>query len=129
MQFRTGKKHLTFLQQTLTGIVLMLFFSITVPAQNTRLMTRTTIFQLNPVLHNALRNTRMADPLLAEYLKPNRYELMRWPNYPLTAAQIAARDKKNNQSIGRQITNELIDSYVNSLLYGKKAVPATVPKF
>ena len=69
---------------------------------------------------------------LSEYIKPSKRELMYWPNFPLNAAQIEARnrewERKNKQSPGEQIASDIIKSYVNSLLYGKKPV-AVVPKF
>ena len=87
---------------------------------------------INPLLLAAFKKPLIANPLLAEKIKPSRFELMYWPNYPLTAAQIAARDRewerKNKQSIGEQIAGDIIKSYVNTLIYGKKPV-AAVPKF
>ena len=87
---------------------------------------------MNPLLLAAFKKPLKANPLLAEKIKPSRFELMYWPNYPLTAAQIAARDRewerKNKQSIGEQIAGDIIKSYVNTLIYGKKPV-AAVPKF
>ncbi|MEO6541411.1 MAG: hypothetical protein ABIN74_10485, partial [Ferruginibacter sp.] len=73
------------------------------------------------------------NPLLAEYIKPTKHELMYWPNYPLTAAQVEARnkewDRKFNRPIGQQIVGEIVDSYINTILYGKKQVVAVRPKF
>ena len=54
---------------------------------------------------------------------------MYWPNYPLTAAQIAERDKKYNRPIGQQIADEILESTINSLIYGKKKPVAVRPKF
>jgi hypothetical protein len=60
-------------------------------------------------------------------------ELMHWPNYPLTAGQIIARQaewqRRNNQSIGERVAADIIKNSVNSLIYGRKNTPAVVPKF
>ena len=60
-------------------------------------------------------------------------ELMHWPNYPLTAAQIIARQadwqRRNSQTIGEQIASDIIKNRVNALIYGKKMPVAVVPKF
>ncbi len=58
---------------------------------------------------------------------------MYWPNYPLTAAQIQARDKEwdreNNQSPGQQIAGEIMESAINNLINGRKSPVANRPKF
>ncbi|MBL7703212.1 MAG: hypothetical protein JNM14_13255 [Ferruginibacter sp.] len=64
-------------------------------------------------------------------------ELMHWPNYPLTTAQIIARQeqwhRRNNQSTGKQIAgdiaSDIIRNQVNSLIFGKKMPVAVTPKF
>jgi hypothetical protein len=86
-------------------------------------------FQLNPLLREAFKKPVKTNPLLAERIKPSKYELMYWPNYPLTAAQIAARDRKNRQSLGGYIAEDIIRSVANDIIFGKKIPPAQLPKF
>lgn len=59
------------------------------------------------------------------YTVRNGRELMYWPNFPLTAAQIAERDKKYDKPIGQQIA----ESTINDLINGKKSPVAVRPKF
>jgi len=54
---------------------------------------------------------------------------MYWPNYPLTAAQIAARDRRYEQSLGQQIAGDIAASIINNLIYSRKTTVATRPKF
>jgi len=88
--------------------------------------------KMNPLLYSAFKKPLKPDPLLSEYIKPSKYELMYWPNFPLTPAQVEARDRewerKNKQPIGEQIAGDIIKSSVNRLIYSKKPVAAT-PKF
>ena len=70
---------------------------------------------------------------LPVYIKPLKNEMMYWPNYPLNAAQIEARnrewDRKYNQPFLKQITNVIIDNYVNAMINGKKMPVAVRPQF
>jgi hypothetical protein len=92
---------------------------------------------MNPLLFDAFKKPVKPNPLLSEYIKPSKFELMHWPYFPLTPAQVEARDRewkrKNKQSIGRQIVNDIADdiikTQVNSLIYGKKTPVAVRPKF
>lgn len=71
--------------------------------------------------------------MLAAYIKPAKHELMYWPNYPLNAVQIEARDRewdrKYNQPLGKQIAHDIITNIANEIIFGKKVPPAAVPKF
>ncbi len=88
--------------------------------------------KINPLLYNAFKKPAKPNPLLSEYIKPSKYELMYWPNFPLTPAQVEARDRewerRNNRTIGEQIAGDIINSSVNRLIYGKKPV-AVRPRF
>ena len=134
-----------FMQRVSAGLILLIFFSIAVSAQNT------------PPLKDSLTNSVFNPILIAAYKKPaglmtwhikapaayTKYvarkggELMHWPSYPLTTGQIIARNeewqRRNNQSVGQQIASDvardIIKSSVNSLIYGRKPVPAKIPKF
>ena len=117
-----------FLQRSIFSIGLILAFVIAVPAQNNNNESSTDHFNLNPLLRSSFKPIK-AHPLLTGYVKPTKHELMYWPNYPLTAAQIAERDKKYNRPIGQQIADEILESTINSLIYGKKKPVAVRPKF
>ncbi len=121
-----------FLLKSVLSIGFIFAFAIAASAQIRDANIVGSYSAMNPLLLAAFKKPLKANPLLAEKIKPSRFELMYWPNYPLTAAQIAARDRewerKNKQSIGEQIAGDIIKSYVNTLIYGKKPV-AAVPKF
>lgn len=134
------------LQRLILSIGFNLILMITLSAQTNNLSAGsrknmdTNDFHLNPLLRSAFKNQINANPLVAEFIKPTKYELMYWPNYPLTAAQIDARqrNRNNNLPIGQQIAKDAIDIFimqpllynaVNSLIYGRKTSPAVVPKF
>jgi hypothetical protein len=93
--------------------------------------------KISPLLFGAFRKPVKPNDLLCAYVKPSKYELMYWPNFPLNAAQIDARtrewERKNNRSMGERIVgdiaNEIIKNQVNSLIYGKKMPVAVTPKF
>lgn len=88
---------------------------------------------MNPLLFDAFKKPVKPNPLLSEYIKPSKFELMHWRNFPLTQAQVEARDRewqrKNNRPIGEQIAGDMITGYVNSIIYGKKTPVAVRPKF
>ena len=62
---------------------------------------------------------------------------MYWPNFPLDATQIEARDRewkrRNSKTFGGQIisdiTKDIIKDQINTLIYGKKMPVAVAPKF
>jgi hypothetical protein len=124
-----------FMQRIIIILVFVGAFVLTSTAQdnNSNEVKRPT---LNPLLKSAFKKSVKPNPIRSEYVKPGKHELMYWPNYPLTAAQIEARNKewerRNNKTIGGQIlsdiTSDIIKTQVNSLIYGKKPV-AVVPKF
>lgn len=92
---------------------------------------------MNPLLHAAFKKPLNPNPLLSEYVRPSKYELMHWPYFPLNAAQAEARnrewERRNNRSLGEQIAgdmaNDIIRNQVNSLIFGKKMPVAVRPKF
>ena len=92
---------------------------------------------MNPLLYFAFKKPLKPNPLLSGYVKPSKYELMYWPNFPLTPAQVEARnrewERRNKQTIGQQIisdiASDIIKNQVNSLIYGKKMPVAVAPKF
>lgn len=92
---------------------------------------------MSPLLSDAFKKPVKPNPLLSEYIKPSKYELMHWRNFPLTPAQVEARDRewkrKNDRPIAEQIAgdiaSDIIKNQVNSLIYGKKMPVAVRPKF
>ena len=131
-------KYLTgFLLKPIVTIGFIFSFSIAASAQVYYNNVVGKYPRLNPLLFGAFRRPVKPNPLLSEYIKPSKYELMYWPNFPLTPAQVEARDRewerKNSRPIGQQIlsdiTTDIIKSSVNSLIYGKKMPVAVTPKF
>lgn len=118
-----------FLLKSFIMIHFMFLFSIVSTAQTVDNNFIENQALINPLLLKAFKNPSKVNPILTEHIKPTKYEMMHWPNYPLTADQIEARDKQYKQSFGQQIVGDIVDSYVNSLLYGRKTAPAVVPKF
>jgi hypothetical protein len=119
-----------FFQKTMAGVVLILVFCVPANAQNESLKKDTTALHLNPLLVSSFRKTVKPNPGLNDHFKIPNNQLMYWPMYPLTAAQIEARDKKYNEPVGKQIAEEVIGSYLNSIINGKNKKPvASVPKF
>ena len=85
---------------------------------------------LNPLLFSSFKKPVKPAADLNERFKRPTNQLMSWPNYPLTAQQIMQRDEKYNQPIGKQILNEMAESYINSLLNGRNKKPVAVrPRF
>ena len=130
----TGTKYLSlFMQKILLNIIFIAAFSINASAQNNNVNSDSNIVKLSPLLRFAFKKPVKANPLLAEKIKPSKFELMYWPNYPLTAAQIEARDRewqrRKKQTIGEQIAADIIKNQINSLIYGKKMPVAVAPKF
>ena len=121
------------MQKILLNIIFIAAFSINASAQNNDVNRDSNKIKLSPLLRSAFKKPLKANPLLAEKIKPSKFELMYWPNYPLTAVQIEARDRewqrRNRQTIGEQIASDIIKNQINSLIYGKKMPVAVVPKF
>ncbi|MEO7306286.1 MAG: hypothetical protein ABIR78_13110 [Ferruginibacter sp.] len=112
---------------------MILFIIVPVSAQTVKASIKASEYHLNPLLLSSFKKPAKANPLLAEYIKPTKYELMRWSNYPLTAAQIEARnkewDRQNNRSLGEQIAGDILETYLKAVLSGKKQVVAVRPRF
>lgn len=126
-----------FLLRLMVTIALIFSFSIAASPQAPHNHVVETYTPMNPLLYAAFKKPVKPDPLLSEYVKPSRHELMYWPNFPLNASQLEARDRewerRNKQTIGGQIisdiTSGIIKNQVNSLIYGKKMPVAVAPKF
>ena len=131
-------KYLTgFLLKPLVTIGFIFSFSIAASAQVYYNDVVGKYPKISPLLFGAFRKPLKPNPLLSEYVKPSKYELMYWPYFPLTSAQVEARDRewerRNKKTIGGQIvsdiTRDIIKNQVNSLLFGKKMPVAVPPKF
>lgn len=129
MQKAVNKQLFLVLQNTTLCILTMLFFSLPAYSQNDFAKPDAESAKLNPIFLAAIKKPIKANPIFVERIKPTKHELMYWPNFPLTAAQIEARDRLRNRSLGRQISDDIIKTYVNTLIYGKKMLPAVIPKF
>jgi hypothetical protein len=125
------------MQKIFITIAFICSFTLTSSAQVYDTKTVEKYPRLNPLLFAAFKKPVKPSPLLSEYIKPSKHELMYWPNYPLTIAEIEARDRewerRNKKTIGGQIVsdiaNDIIKNQVNSLIYGKKMPVAVAPKF
>lgn len=117
------------LHKIFLAITFILFFGSTAFSQNNDTKENTSAVRLNPLLLGSFKQLKKVNPLLNEYIKPSRHELMYWPNYPLTAQQIHDRDKRNDRPIGEQIASDIIHSVVNDMLFGKKTPVAARPRF
>ncbi len=129
MQKAVYKQLFLVLQNTTLCILIMLFFSLAAFSQSDSPNKDTNSTKLNPLFIAALKKPIKANPILVERIKPTKHELMYWPNFPLTAAQIEARDRLRSRSLGKQISEDIIKNYVNKLIYGKKIPSAVIPKF
>ncbi len=131
-------KYLThFLLKPIVTIGFIFSFSIAASAQVYYNNVVGKYPRMNPLLFAAFKKPLKPNPLLSEYIKPSKYELMYWPNFPLNAAQVEARDRawerENNRPIGEKIASDIakdiIKNSVNTLIYGKKTPVAVRPKF
>ena len=128
------------MQRKIPWLVLLMIFSTAGYSQNTPLQKDTLINPLfSPLFVSAykkpvqLMTLHINPPALKKYVLRTGGELMHWPNYPLTAGQIIARQtdwqRRNSQSVGEQVASDIIKSNVNKLIYGRKTAPAAIPKF
>lgn len=96
-----------FLLKPLVTIGFIFSFSIAASAQAYNANEVGKYPRMNPLLYAAFKKPLKPNPLLSEYAKPSKYELMYWPNFPLTPAQIEARnrewERKNRQTIGEPL--------------------------
>lgn len=140
MLFCSIKYLYNFLSLHILCLVTVSLFSNTVSAQNTRPAEDSAVYTpLNPLLVAAykkpagLMSWHQPAPPFRKYVARRGGELMHWPSYPLTTGQIIARNeawqKRNNPNIGEQIASDIIKSNVNRLIYGRKPVPAVIPRF
>lgn len=131
MLYSNKKYYLLFLHKTILSIVVMLFCSLFTHAQNITFRNQPVKHHYNTITVININSSIKVNARLTERLMPPKNQLMSWRNYYLTAAQIEQRDrnKRLNQSIGRQIANEMLDSYINALINGKKSPVVVTPKF
>ena len=143
MLFCSHKYLHRFFQRKITGLVLLMIFSTAGYSQYQFQEKDTVLLQhFNPLFVTALLNPYKdmiphAGRSYRVYIKKPSKTLMYWPNYPLTTAQIEARnrewERRNNKTIGEQIASDIaadiIKNQINTLLYGRKTTPAEVPKF
>ena len=129
MLFCSNKYLRLFLQRSILHIVPVLFFCLSAYPQEDVSKKDSLNPSLNPLLLSTFKKPVKVDPTLVEHLKPTKNELMDWSAYYLTDEQRRERERRLNQPLYKQIGNDIIDSYVHSLIYGKIKKPAAVPKF
>ncbi len=129
MLFCSNKYLRLFLQRSILHIIPVLFFCLSAYSQEDVSKKDSLNLRLNPLLLSTFKNPVKADPTLNEHLKPTKNELMDWSAYYLTDEQRRERERRLSQPLYKQIGNDIIDSYVHSLIYGKIKKPAAVPKF
>ncbi len=129
MLFCSNKYLRLFLQRSILHILPVLFFCLSAYSQEDVSEKDSLNLRLNPLLLSTFKNPVKVDPTLNEHLKPTKNELMDWSAYYLTDDQRRERERRLNQPLYKQIGNDIIDSYVRSLIYGKIKKPAAVPKF
>lgn len=126
-----------FLKKTILAFVVLMVFNTNTTAQNYSVKSNANSTIINPLLLTAFKQPAKATAMLSERMKPSKYELMYWPNFPLSTAQIEIRDRKwerkNRKTIGGQIVSDvasdIIKTQVNSLVYSKKSPVAVAPRF
>ena len=140
MLFCSNKYLDRIFQKTTAGFVLLMIFSTAAYSQD-KLQQKDSFLtrRLSPLFVSAYKHpVRLMIPYVNPPYKPYTVrpgrELMCWPAYPLTAAQIEARnrewDKKNSQSLGKQIANDIIETTVEGIINGRNKKPVAVrPKF
>lgn len=139
MLFYSAKYLPLLLQRKLIGCVLLMLFSAAGYSQNIP-MVKDSLFT-RPVSPVVVSISKRPVQLMRLHINPpykpffarKGGELMHWPNYPLTAAQIIARQadwqRRNNQSVGEQIASDVIQGQINSILNGRKTKSAVIPRF
>jgi hypothetical protein len=126
-------------QKNISSLVLLMIFSFAGYAQITPLQRDTAAtFPLSPLFFSSYKKPNQPtamhiNPPYKPFVLRKGGELMHWPNYPLTAGQIIARQadwqRRNSQTLGEQIASDIIKNRVNAWIYGKKMPVAVVPKF
>ena len=87
-------------------------------------------FHINPILDQPAKRSFTASPNLNKHFNTQpKGELMFWPNYPLTAEQIARRDEKFNQPLGKQLLDDISSDVLKTIISGRKKAPAKAPRF
>ncbi len=82
------------LQKAVLFLCILLFATSAISAPQNNLNQDSNPKPLNPLLYSSFKKYVPVNPLFEEYIKRAKGELMYWPNYPLTAAQIEARNKE-----------------------------------
>ena len=133
MLFYCNKYLNHFLLKSVLSFGFIFAFAINASAQTGNASIVGSSSVINPLLLSAFKKPLKTNPLLAERIKPTKHELMYWPNFPLNAAQVEARnrewERENNRPIGEKIASDIIKNAVNTLIYGKKTPVAVTPKF
>ncbi len=120
---------LRFFLRTIPVIGLVVLISVKASAQST-LRNVKAHYHLNPLLLSSFKKTIKPDPVLYEHLKPTKWEVICFSLYPLPLNETIRRMEENKQPLGKKIVNDIVDSYISSLLNNRnKSVDVVIPKF
>jgi len=132
----SGSKRYLYLfsRKTILSIVLAMVFASPAQAQNKLKASSDSSRHLSPLLVSSFKKPVRPAENLNEHFKSPSNQLMFWPNYPLTAAQIEARqrewERRNSYSLGEQIAGDIAEAYIKSIISGINKKPvAVVPRF
>jgi hypothetical protein len=122
-----GSKYLQFsILKICFNTVLLLSLSTTISAQVTPEVKDSSHIKNNVWFSPFVAPAKTQYPYQhINYTRPNN-QLMSWPDYPLTLAEIKQRDEKWKQD--NTLSNRIVKDVVESILTKKKKT-AVVPKF
>lgn len=122
-----------FPRKIMLSIIIVFVYASLVQAQNKLTATGGPANHFSPLFMTSLKKPVKPSDGLNEYFKSPKNQLMFWPDYPLTAAQIETRNQEwervHSHTLGEQIAGDIIKTYVNALIYGKPHTAASIPKF
>jgi hypothetical protein len=115
----------------LTSFVLLLFAVMPARSQVNTPVKDTALFHIDP-MRVSLKANPSPNPHLNDHFKrPNNLNV-NYPDFPLTAVEFERRVKETNKPIGLQIADNVVESYFNDFLSGKRKKnrkPAQAPRF
>ena len=126
MNFIPGKYLQFSILKICFNIILILFLCTKVSAQTTPEVKDTCTIKNNSSYSLSIAPVKTPYPFQhRDYTRPNN-QLLSWPDYPLTLAEIKRRDEQWKQD--RKLSNIIAKDIVETILSKKKPV-AVVPKF
>ena len=126
----TGKYFSRNANRALIVFVVLLLTTAPSKAQESSPAAYPYSFHINPILDQPAKRSFTASPNLNKHFNTQpKGELMFWPNFPLTAEQIARRDEKLNQPFLQQVIDDVGSNVIKTIIYGRKKAPASPPRF